>query len=214
MVRLIKVKMNNSKKENYISLLKKVWHDPVWSKVISWGIIGLIVIIFGIISFLYTKIIDLIYENLDKCPYALIIILIAIIIRDNIKILRLKKQLITKSEYGKLWLEKNHNDYPFLLWFIIRKTLKTENIDSMYMRTLSPIPHLKDRPKIRELINRQVLTLKPERIGAYSFEIDKNCYDCIEVCWKEYLKTDKENAEKAENTLKQTPFQYLNFQDL
>jgi hypothetical protein len=149
-------------KEN--NFLHKIWADPVWSKVIS-------AIIIGILTYILKP------EDVSLVDYYFKKIIIAILLFIFVMVIIAILQA-TKDKLNIIWLKKmfakNKEDYVFLLWFPINK--KKYNNKSYLVSHDDDITNIVSSIIIQKLRDHNIL-----RLGDLGFfEIDTKAYDFLD----------------------------------
>jgi len=157
------------------SILLKIWTDPVWSKVISAGIIV------GS-TFLLKNIFPKFIEDYFQELIVSILLFISIIMIINI-FLRLNKNRPNIKWLRKM-MREYMDDYIFLLWFPIHK--KKINPKSYIMSLGDNFSNIFSLIIIQKLRDHNILKLN----GYGIFEINTKAYNCLE---KLYQGLDKNN---------------------
>jgi hypothetical protein len=161
-------------KEN--GFLKKIWTDPVWSKVISAAII---VLFTYVLKQLFPSFINNYFKETIICISLFIFVLLLI----NFVV------ILNKNKPDIRWLKnmlKNHTeDYIFLLWFPINKKVRN---DKSYLM-------LHDDESIRMVNSIIVKKLEDHNIfemGSYGIiEINAKAYDYLEGFYNKCNKNDE-----------------------
>jgi hypothetical protein len=184
--------------------IKKIWKDPVGSKVIAAGLIFL----FGLIYKLYTYNwnINLLFVKLILNNYQIIIIIVLIIVVFlQFYYNRKNPQVYKKKDGGIRWILKLDNQsfqkYLFLYWFYINRRVQTNNI--FLGESLNHVP------EIRELYDWGILFSQPISGIEYVIEIDKEVYNFVENTYLKSFKGCDAGVKSIINQYKSMPFQLL-----
>ena len=190
-----------------MNLIKKLWKDPVWSKVIATGIILLIGWLFNWYTIIWNGIVMFFDFVISFYQIALIILLIIIIVyqfytnKKNLGVLSRNK----KKEFGLEWFSKldeiNFQKYFFLLWFPINHRVQTHNM--FHNESLNHIP------EVKELFAKKVLIAQPISGIEYVIEINKNVYDYLDEIYLRDFKNVENDMKQIIANFKSTPFHML-----
>lgn len=190
-----------------MNLVKTLWKDPVWSKVIAAGIILIIGWLFKWYIFVWEILQDLMSLFISHYQLVIIILLFLIIIYQFNKNKKQNEKLSSnkKKESGLEWLSKlEENDfhkYFFLFWFPINHRVQTHNM--FHSESLNHIP------EIRRLFERKVLFAQPINGIEYVIEIDKNIYDYMEDIYINEFNNADEDMKRIVSNFRSTPFHML-----
>lgn len=113
-----------------LDMLRKIWNDPVWSKVIASGILALIAFIFSKYSQILTgdstkNIFNNIFSNISAIILLLFLLTILLLVIFTGGVLTNYRRIdpliknIHKEKYSNYW---------FLFWFIINHTISSEKL--------------------------------------------------------------------------------------
>jgi hypothetical protein len=155
---------------------KKIWKDPVWSKVIAAGIIAFVVWISGFYTTLYILFQIVLLHIWSNIFLYLFIISLVVIISLLRKLNKTKDAYLSQKKTSSNWFITLNDDafykYLFLLWFPLHRTLQTEKF--FYNEKFDHIP------EFYELYTRKVIFNK--NIGAveYVIVINKEVYDYLD----------------------------------
>jgi hypothetical protein len=176
--------------------LKNIWNNPVWSKVISAGIIAVIGTVVTVINWTKVKNILPTVLVLASDNYEWIIITILLILLIIISINYLIKRLAQKKPDIK-WLKKNldqiMSENYFLIWFPLNGV------------THGSLGGLSASDSLKVTHSRKILPLFEKKIismGYYgSIDIDKKAFDVIDNFVNKNLNKDiPEHRSIIENT--------------
>jgi hypothetical protein len=185
---------------------KKIWSDPVWSKVIASSIMGLCVYL-GVLLFpsfesLLSTSFGIISGDLFILATVILTLVVVVLIQQRHRGLSAGKQLEGlgkefKQKKGSAleWLrsltDKELNQYLFLLWFPLRHTLITPK----YFMHSEEIHHV---PEISDLIERGVIRMRMESSSQYAVYLDKEVYRYLE---REFIHNPTSLSEKDKEIL-------------
>lgn len=167
-----------------MAMLKKIWNDPVWSKVIAGGILALM----GFIFSKYSQIIsDGLTQNkgnniLSNTPAIIILLFLfscLLLITFTGGVLNNFRQI--DNIIRNIHKEKNSN-YWFLFWFIINHTLSSERL--LQSQSFNHIPEM------NKLYSRNIIKDSFASLTQFTINIDKRVYDYLD---KKYHKLSNKN---------------------
>lgn len=175
-------------------IFKKIWNDPVWSKVIATFIVAIfpVVLLWNYVIEIVSLVFSFIFTNWS---YSLNILLFTILV--IFILLSVKKR---KKNRSLKWLKNNMNThldkYMFLFWFPINGTL-IGNYNGIPIDIVSNINHTK---MINDLLRNEVISFDTRFIARIS--MNEKTYEYLES----KLKKDPTNAKKLINLLKDKEF--------
>lgn len=174
-------------------MLRKIWNDPVWSKLIASGIIALITFLFSKYSQIISAgSIKAIVNNIFSNTLVVIILfflfssLLLIVFTGGVFSNFRRLNVLIRNIHK----EKNSN-YWFLFWFIINHTISSERL--LQSQSFSHIPEM------NELYSRNILKDSFSSLTQFTIDLDKNVYDYLD---KKYQKLTNRN-QKFKNYINQ-----------
>ena len=202
-------------------MIKQIWKDPVWSKVIASGL----VVLFGSLyltiserwSWLVAQVSPLWIFIKGHLLEMIIIVLIILLLVSWRKIRQLSsrsKATAKARDSAVIWLTSLQGEeaqkYSFLAWFPVRETLHTEPYHLPgVVRGYGDVSF----DGIRVIVNlfeKGVLRKKNINLTEYVLEIDQKCYDYLEKILIDGAKSenpeDQKNYEKLKTYLRGVPF--------
>jgi len=169
-----------------MSLIRRVWVDPVWSKVIAGAILALCtslaIIIWAPIKeiALYTR--DFVTTNFFVLTTAVLAVVLLYTLRGKRR--SAPSQIVSKGKKrspqplgGIEWLDSLTEDelskYAFLVWFPLNRSLKTQK----YFYNSESLDHI---PEIEELIRRRVIRIQREDMVQFTVRVESDIYKYFE----------------------------------
>lgn len=192
-----------------MSLLTKLWNDPVWSKVIATSIIATGAFAISYFSppvahfFLYLwswveQAYDSVTDNIFiLTTFLLGLALIFVIYRQKSNRYISNNARTNEKAIGINWFksldEQQFSRYAFLIWFPLNHSLRTPRY---YLRHES-IDHI---PEIHELIQRQVIAIHRDNVIRFTVRIDDQVYYYLDSkLHDEYPQLSEEEKRALEN---------------
>lgn len=196
-----------------INWIKKIWKDPVWSKVIASSIVAITIWISGFYPTLYSWFVNSILHILSNIFLYLFILAVIVILSLLRKLNKNKKSSLPQKELvlniekkiGLNWFNTLPDDsfykYLFLLWFPLHRTLQTEKF--FYNEKFDHIPEFYDLYVKKVIFNKNINAVE------YVIVINKEVYNYLEEFnQREKGKYDYEMNEFVD-MLKSVPFYEL-----
>ncbi len=167
-----------------MNIFRKIWNDPVWSKVIAGGILALIAFVFSKYSQILSEgstqnIINNILSNTSAVILllflfaSLLLILFTGGVLTNYTRIDALIRNIHKEKYSNYWV---------LFWFIINHTISSERL--LQSQSFNHIPEM------NELYSRNIIKDSFASLTQFSIDMDKRVYDYLD---KKYRKLSNKN---------------------
>ncbi len=204
-----------------MSLLAKIWKDPVWSKVIATGILAAVAALWLWLGNLLQLILDFLkmLQNFIILYGWQVLAVVALIlacvfwVRSRILSRRLaEKENIRQNQVGQTsssspvdWLKKLSDEdlarYAFLFWFPVKDTLYTEAY-----RKIGVISHYGDIsfdgiPDLIQLFEKAVLKKKQASLSDYVLEMNPACFEFLAQKLAEYSASKDAKMKKSTRNL-------------
>jgi len=201
-----------------LQYLKKIWHDPVWSKVISTVIIASAGTTLYFLINIFKNIIDFFQKYFDESSIPWFIsafIFLAFLVQ-----LKRKRKIpipISNTNTNQInnplqWVQnfslEEHARYLFLLWFPVNHTLRSQSYRKPGYRSIESIS-FEHIPEIRDCIDKKVLKYFHQNKMEFGLEVDRDVYEYFDGL---YLRDSKKLADELKLII--SNFQTRSFEQL
>jgi hypothetical protein len=169
--------------------IKEIWEDPVWSKVISAGIIAVLGFLIMYIFKSYIKFLVPYFKQYYREMIIILLFLVLVIILVSLLLQKLKKKKANIRWFKKYINSAAILETYFLIWFPLNGVMR------------SPVSRLAATDNLKILHSRKIKPLIDNNIISFSLygsvEISEKVYDIL----NDFLKSNSDRTNKQEMEL-------------